>query len=133
MARQDLIDVCYNGEQAVQLIERAIEENEVDRYSLILTDMSMPFMDGYEATKKIRSLISSERRQRNQNDGSQQSLSILGVTGHVEPSYIQKAKDSGVNEVFAKPMSAATLGGILLRHGFISQIPASMVQESDSE
>ena len=41
------VDVCYNGEQAVDLIRKAIEENEVDRYSLILTDCSMPFMDGY--------------------------------------------------------------------------------------
>jgi CheY-like chemotaxis protein len=41
------VDVCYNGEQAVELVRKAIQEKDADRYSLILTDCSMPFMDGY--------------------------------------------------------------------------------------
>jgi len=44
---ENLIDVCYNGEQAVELVKEAISDNDLDRYSLILTDCSMPFMDGY--------------------------------------------------------------------------------------
>ena len=48
------VDICYNGEQSSKLMENAIRENDIDRYSLILTDCSMPFMDGYEATKRMR-------------------------------------------------------------------------------
>jgi CheY-like chemotaxis protein len=48
------IDVAYNGEQSMQHIQTAIEEDDPNRYSLILTDCSMPFMDGYESSKMIR-------------------------------------------------------------------------------
>jgi CheY-like chemotaxis protein len=41
------VDVCYNGEQAVELVRKALEECDNYRYSLILTDCSMPHMDGY--------------------------------------------------------------------------------------
>ena len=54
---KELVDVCYNGEQAVELVKKAIHEDDIDRYSLILTDCSIPFMDGYEASKIIRRLI----------------------------------------------------------------------------
>ena len=54
---KEIVDVCYNGEQAVALIKKAISENDINRYSLILTDCSMPFMDGYEASKNIRKLL----------------------------------------------------------------------------
>ena len=47
---EDKIDECYNGEQSVELVKKAIQQGDVDRYSLILTDCSMPFMDGYEAS-----------------------------------------------------------------------------------
>ena len=40
-----LVDECHNGEEAVDLIRKAIDENDPGRYSLILTDISMPFMD----------------------------------------------------------------------------------------
>ena len=48
------VDTCYNGKQAVDLIQKAIDEGEPQRYSLILTDMSMPYLDGYEASRLIR-------------------------------------------------------------------------------
>jgi len=48
---------AYNGEQAVKLIQQAIDEDDEKRFSLILMDCNMPFLDGYEATKKIRKIF----------------------------------------------------------------------------
>lgn len=42
---------AYNGEQAVEVIRKSIEEGDPYRFSLILMDCNMPFLDGYEATK----------------------------------------------------------------------------------
>ena len=132
MSRLDLVDVCYNGEESVRLMETAIQQGDVDRYSLILTDMSMPFMDGYKASQRIRRI---RRLAMNLDDDEEdRTLTIMAITGHVEPEYIEKAKKSGVNEVFAKPISAMSLGQILLDHGFIRSIPASVMRSvSDSE
>ena len=44
-------DSCYNGEQAVEKVKLAIEQNDVQRYKLILLDVNMPVMNGYDATK----------------------------------------------------------------------------------
>ena len=74
----DLVDACYNGEQAVELYQKAINEDCPDRYCLILTDCSMPFMDGYQASKRIKAL----------NLPTGFPLKIVAITGHVEPAYI---------------------------------------------
>ena len=90
-----IVDTCLNGEQSVALMEKAIREGEHDRYSLILTDMSMPFMDGYEASKRMRQL---QRAYTDQFvDASNFKLKIVAVTGHVEPLYLEKAKKCGID------------------------------------
>ena len=113
----DLVDACYNGEQAVELYQKAINEDCPDRYCLILTDCSMPFMDGYQASKRIKEL----------NLPTGFPLKIVAITGHVEPAYIQKAHEHGIDEVFPKPMPILELGLILKEHGFISQIPPRLM------
>jgi len=54
--RKEICEFAYNGQQALEKIEESVQNNDPFKYSLILMDCNMPFMDGYEATKKIRRL-----------------------------------------------------------------------------
>ena len=104
-------DKALNGEEALQMVIKNVEANNEDfcNYSLILMDCNMPFMDGYEATGKIRQYL-FER-------GILQPI-IIGVTGHVEDVYIQRALDSGMNEVLFKPCDSQDLRQIVDMIGY---------------
>ena len=54
--RETMTEFAYNGEQAVKKVKDSIDMEDPYRYSLILMDCNMPFLDGYEATKRIRKL-----------------------------------------------------------------------------
>ena len=124
--------MAYNGEQAVDFVKKACQEKDPWRYSLILTDCSMPFMDGYVASKTIRRLVASQEVSDDSSvDGQeQQELRIMAITGHVEPAYIQKAKQHGIDEVFPKPMPVIKLGHILKQMNFIEEIPPHILKNN---
>ena len=76
----DVETVCKkasSGEEALNKIIDNVDENDeqFSNYSLILMDCNMPFMDGYEATAKIRQFLF--------NKGIMQPI-IIAVTGHTE-------------------------------------------------
>lgn len=71
----------------VDCVKKAVEENDYERYSLILTDCQMPVMDGYEAVKKLRELLGDHV----------QKVKIIAITGHVEAEYLKKAHECGIN------------------------------------
>jgi len=79
----DVDCVCekaLNGEEALQIVQENVErqnEGAFCNYSLILMDCNMPFMDGYEATDKIRQYLFEKN--------ILQPI-IIGVTGHTEDS-----------------------------------------------
>ena len=116
----DLVDACYNGEQAVELYQKAINEDCPDRYCLILTDCSMPFMDGYEAVKRVRKIL---------KDYNRKPLYIIAVTGHVEKEYITKAEKSGMDIVYPKPLPINDLGMKLIDLNFIHKLPSHLTKE----
>ena len=115
--RQELTEFAYNGEQAVNIIKKAIDENDYYKYSLILMDCNMPFMDGYEATKRIRKMFASIDVPRKQQP------KIVAITGHVENEYIQRAISSGMDKVYPKPLPIKEFGQLLMSMKFIDSVP----------
>jgi len=76
------------------------EKLNICDYELILTDCSMPFMDGYECTKCIRLLLEYSGITTLKDQPR-----IVAVTGHFEPEFQMKAIQSGMEKVFPKPMT----------------------------
>jgi CheY-like chemotaxis protein len=83
------IDCAENGVEAVRLFEEA-----PDRYQMIFMDVHMPEMDGYEATRRIRSLENSRARQ----------IPIVAMTANVFRQDIEKCLAAGMNDHIGKPL-----------------------------
>ncbi|MCL2458362.1 MAG: ATP-binding protein [Desulfobulbus sp.] len=95
------IDVAENGQQAVELFERTPE-----RYHLILMDLQMPVMDGYEASRRIRAGASPQAA----------SVPIIAMTANVFKEDIENCLVCGMNGHFGKPIELNKLLSMLHRH-----------------
>ena len=81
---------------------RQIKNGKV--YSLIITDLSMPVLDGYQTATKIRNFYTAHNLPQ---------PVIIACTGHTEHEYIEKAWRHKINEVLAKPMNVQVAKEIL--------------------
>ena len=90
-----ILDFAENGQIAV-------EKFKSNSYDLILMDINMPQMDGYEATKNIRALS--------------QSIYIVGLSGNAEEKEIDKALKSGMNDYLTKPIKEEKLYRVLYKY-----------------
>jgi CheY-like chemotaxis protein len=80
----------------------ALSELRFRKPNLIFTDLSMTPMDGLDLARAVRRRPSE----------SESKIPIIMVTGHTERHHIEAARDAGVNEILAKPI---TLGGLIQR------------------
>lgn len=78
---------------------RAVEEVEKSTYDVILMDLQMPEMDGYEATEKIRAL----------DDPSKRQIPIIALTAAALKEVKEKVFASGMNDFVTKPFNPAEL------------------------
>lgn len=92
-------DIVENGEEALQ---RFLSQS----YDLILMDIQMPVMDGYEAVKQIR--------QREQITGS--STPIIALTANATPEDRTKCMECGMEDFLSKPIKSDKLYECILKH-----------------
>ena len=92
------VTVAANGREAVELVMQAATP-----FDLVLMDIQMPEMDGYEATRRIRLHCSSEE------------LPILAMTAYALAEERHKCLDVGMNDHLAKPIDVAQLHAKLCR------------------
>ncbi|MCL2220618.1 MAG: response regulator [Chitinispirillia bacterium] len=95
------IDFAENGLDAVAKFERFGDE-----YHMILMDLQMPEMDGYEATRKIRELGHAKAK----------SVPIIAMTANVFKEDIEKCLDAGMNGHIGKPVNIDEFFGVLRKY-----------------
>ncbi len=96
------VDEAENGQIAVDMFSAS----EAGSYSLILMDIQMPVMNGYDAAAAIRSLKRSDALR----------VPILAMTANAFVEDIQAAKAAGMNEHLAKPIDFDTLSSALKKY-----------------
>jgi PAS domain S-box-containing protein len=89
-----------NGEAAIELVLRATQEGRP--FDVILMDMHMPVLDGYEATRRLRS------------EGV--PTPIVALTAHAMPHDRDKSLESGCNDHISKPFDWDTLSRAIVRY-----------------
>ena len=84
------LDTAENGKEAVE----KVSSSKPGEYQVVLMDVQMPVMNGYEATKAIRQLDNPELA----------NIPIIAMTANAFSEDIQAAKDAGMNDHIAKPI-----------------------------
>jgi CheY-like chemotaxis protein len=84
------IDCAENGVEAVRMFREA-----PDKYSMILMDIQMPEMDGYDATKSIRAIDLEQAK----------NIPIIAMTANVFKEDIEKCLAVGMNDHLGKPIN----------------------------
>ncbi len=101
------VDLAENGQEAINAYRRK-------NYDLILMDMQMPVMDGYEATKKIREL-ECRRQVEGMKNGRPpiERIPIIALTAHAMKGDREKCLAAGTDDYAAKPLKRKTLAEIM--------------------
>lgn len=94
---QIFLTIAENGEEA-------IEELTNNKFDIVLMDIQMPTMDGYQATRIIR------------NELSIKDLPIVAVTAHALEEEKEKCFEAGMSDFLAKPYSKEQLENVILRN-----------------
>ena len=90
-----ILDTAEDGTIAVEKMRTA----KPGQYDLILMDIQMPIMDGYEATRQIRKLENPETA----------NIPIVAITANAFEEDRQKALEAGMNEHVSKPIDLERL------------------------
>ncbi len=86
------VEIAENGQVA---IEKAAQT----AFDLILMDVKMPVMDGYEATRQIRAMAGDRFAK----------MPILGLTANAIPEQLERCRQAGMDDVLTKPIDAEEL------------------------
>jgi signal transduction histidine kinase/DNA-binding NarL/FixJ family response regulator len=101
-----------DGLQAVEAYQSALNNTPCEPPDIILMDISMPIMDGFEATRRIREIERRHNRSLSDNQTPQNCL-IIALTGLASDRDQKEAFRSGVDLYITKPVSFAKVSKLL--------------------
>ena len=97
-----LVETANDGTDAVEIVKNSAD----GYYDLILMDVQMPIMNGYEATRAIRSLENPRLA----------NIPIIAMTANAFEEDKKNAFDSGMNDHIAKPLDVKALFEVLQKY-----------------
>lgn len=101
------IEWAEDGEKAVDMVQ----EKPDNYYDIILMDIQMPKMNGYEATRAIRAL----------NNNYVRRIPIIAMTANAFVEDVQAAKGAGMNEHIAKPLDLRVFARIMEKYLLVNR------------
>ena len=99
-------EVVCNGQAALDAVRGS-------RFDLVLMDVQMPVLDGFEATRKIRSLETAGRLP--PDASGPKRLPIVAMTAHAMQGDRERCIETGMDDYLTKPLSPRSLAAILDR------------------
>jgi CheY-like chemotaxis protein len=92
------VDEAHDGRQGVERVART-------SYDLVFMDISMPVMDGVEATRAIR-----------QSEARGTRLPLIALTAHARAADKERFRAAGLDDIVVKPISRAALRAVMARY-----------------
>jgi CheY-like chemotaxis protein/HPt (histidine-containing phosphotransfer) domain-containing protein/anti-sigma regulatory factor (Ser/Thr protein kinase) len=105
-----LVWVANNGQEACEKLKL-----QPDHFGVVLMDVQMPIMDGYEATRRIRAELGLL------------DLPIIAMTAGALSSERQRATAVGMNDFIIKPFDAKTLIASVVRHAVGARVRGGVI------
>ena len=97
-----IVETAGDGLACIDMIEKA----EADHYKIVLMDIQMPIMNGYDAASIIRKL----------KDTKKSRLPIIAMTADAFAEDVNKALSAGMNDHVAKPIDMNILVPIMMKY-----------------
>lgn len=91
------VEIASNGLEALLAVQKSV-------FDLVLMDVQMPYMDGIEATRKIREELGFRQ------------LPIIAMTAHAMTGDRERCITAGMNDYVSKPVNPATLVHTIMRY-----------------
>ncbi len=90
-----IVSIANNGQEALDKLSQSDSY-----YDIVLMDIHMPVMDGYEASRKIREVLNLQ-------------LPIIALTANIMQDVEQQCRESGMNDYLSKPVDYSQLLNVL--------------------
>jgi CheY-like chemotaxis protein len=84
------VEQAANGQEAVDMATKLLPD-------VVVMDLSLPVMDGWEATRRLKS------------DARTRRIPVIALTGHALAGHSKGARDAGCDDFLAKPCLPETL------------------------
>ncbi len=112
-----VVEIANNGKEALDMAQK-------NNYDVILMDIQMPVMSGFESTEKIRNLESDVR-----------DIPIIAMTAHAMAGDREKSIEGGMNDHVTKPINPDELFGSLLKwiKPGVREIPKKLAEKLKAE